>query len=88
MQNLFAILSEDESTISNINFSYIMATQIITIPKKLSKGEDLVIIRKRDFEAFRRWQEEVQEALRKVERGRKEYRRKKTVVAPSPRVFR
>jgi len=62
-----------------------MTTPIITIPKKLSKGEDLVVVRKRDFEAFQKWQEEVSDAVEKVRRGRKEYRQKKTIVADSRR---
>jgi hypothetical protein len=65
-----------------------MVTYIATIPKKISGGEELVVVRRRDFEAFRKWREDVKNILSKVKRGREEYRRKKTVVASSPRQLR
>lgn len=65
-----------------------METQVVTIPKKLSKGEDLVVIKSSDFKVFQEWQKNIREALEKVERGRKEYQQKKTIIASSPKVFR
>ena len=46
--------------------------ETITIPKKLSRGDDLVVVRRKVFEAFRKWQKEMDEVLAKVRRGRKE----------------
>ena len=60
----------------------------ITIPKKLGRGGDLVVVRRKDFEAFKKWQNEIGDALVKVKRGRREYRQGKTVSVPSPRAFR
>lgn len=57
----------------------------VTIPKRITKGEELVIVPSKDFEAFRRWQIEAKDALAKVARGRREYRQKKTIVATSPK---
>jgi len=65
-----------------------MDTPIITIPSKLSKGEELVVVRRRDFDIFQNWRQEVKDALVKIGRGRKEYQAKKTIIALSPRVFR
>lgn len=65
-----------------------MAPQIATIPKKVSGGEDLVVVKKKDFELFQKWQKEMREVLTKVERGREEYKKRKTIVASSPRAFR
>ena len=60
----------------------------VTIPKKLSGGNDLVVVRRKDFELFKKWQDETINALAKVRRGRKEHRQGKTVVVSSPRFFR
>ncbi len=65
-----------------------MSAPVVTIPRKLSKGEELVVIRKRDFDAFQKWQAEVQDVLDRVQRGRKEYKKKQTMVAESPKAFR
>lgn len=65
-----------------------MTTQIATIPKKVSGGEELVVVKKRDFQIFQKWQAEINDALEKVTRGRGEYKKKKTVIASSPRKFR
>lgn len=59
-----------------------------TISKKITKGEELVVVRRSDYEAFVRWMAEIKDALAKVRRGRSEYRAKKTIVADSPRHFR
>jgi len=60
----------------------------LTIPKRLTKGEELVVVQKNDFEAFKKWQREASDALVKVRRGRQEHRKGKTVTASSPRRFR
>ncbi len=65
-----------------------MDNTIATIPKKVSGGEELVVVRRSDFEAFQKWRMEISDALAKVRRGREEYKKKKTVVANSPRKFR
>lgn len=65
-----------------------MTNQIATIPKKVSGGEELVVIKRSDFELFRKWQEEINNALVKVRRGREEYKKRTTVVVSSPSKFR
>ena len=65
-----------------------MDTQTAVISKTISGGEDLVVIKKRDFDLFRKWQEEVNDALEKVRRGREEHRNQKTIITASPRSFR
>ncbi|MBI2097063.1 MAG: hypothetical protein HYT40_02865 [Candidatus Sungbacteria bacterium] len=62
-----------------------MKSSVVTIPKKVSGGEELVVVRKDDFEAFRNWRKEVENALAKVQRGRREYRLRKARVVASPR---
>lgn len=65
-----------------------MVTATVTIPKRISGGEELVVVKRADFEVFQRWQNEINDALSKVRRGREEYRNKKIIVASSPRKFR
>jgi hypothetical protein len=65
-----------------------MASRIATISKNVSGGEELIVVKRRDFVAFERWQRELNDALAKVKRGRSEYRTRKTVAASSPRRFR
>ena len=65
-----------------------MATRIATISKKVSGGDELVVVKRRDFTAFEKGQSEVASALAKVRRGRAEYRARKTIVASTPRKFR
>jgi hypothetical protein len=65
-----------------------MNTPTATIPKKISRGEELVVIRKKDFVMFQKWQEEMNDATAKVQRGRKEYQQGKTLTPNSPRSFR
>ena len=65
-----------------------MATSTAIIPKKVSGGEELVVVKRADFEVFQKWQNEVDDALSKIKRGREEYKNKKTVVADSTRKFR
>ena len=66
-----------------------MSTLSVTIPKEINKGKkELIVVCRREFEAFQKWQAEAQNALAKVKRGREEYRQKTTIVASSPRIFR
>ncbi len=65
-----------------------MSIPTIKIPKQLSDGEDLIVVRRKDFEAFSRWQEEVADALAKVVRGRQEHRRGRAITASSSRALR
>ncbi len=63
----------------------IMSDKIATISRRVSGGEELVVVRRKDFDAFKRWQDELVDALAKVSRGRKEYRERKTKIASSPK---
>ncbi|KKW16908.1 MAG: hypothetical protein UY56_C0007G0009 [Parcubacteria group bacterium GW2011_GWA1_50_14] len=65
-----------------------MASPIATISKRVSGGEELIVVKRRDFEQFRKWQKEVQDILAKVKRGRAEYRNGKIIAASSPKRFR
>jgi hypothetical protein len=47
-----------------------------------------ISVSKDEFALFRKWQTEVADALGKIKRGREEYRKSTTTIAPSPRVFR
>lgn len=54
-----------------------------TIPKQLTGGNDLVVVRRRDYERLQRLIEETQDALGKVKRGEKEHRRGATKLVHS-----
>lgn len=51
---------------------------MINIPKGLTHGEDLVVIRKSEYETLRRQFKELKDALEKIRRGEKELRNGKT----------
>jgi len=53
-----------------------MNTQITIIPKKVSGGEELVVVKKSDFKVFQKWQEEINDALAKVARGKEKYKKR------------
>ncbi|OGY99276.1 MAG: hypothetical protein A2945_04870 [Candidatus Liptonbacteria bacterium RIFCSPLOWO2_01_FULL_52_25] len=65
-----------------------MVNQVATISKRVSGGEELVVVKRRDFEQFRKWQDGTHDALAKVRRGRAEYKNGKTIVASSSKRFR
>ena len=65
-----------------------MVTATVTIPKRISGGEELVVVKRADFEVFQKWQNEINNALSKVRRGREEYKNKKTIMVASPKRFR
>jgi hypothetical protein len=62
-----------------------MAKEIVTIPSRITKGEELVIIPRSLYEKFFRWEKELKEVLEKVERGKRAYREGKTYIVKSPR---
>jgi hypothetical protein len=62
-----------------------MAKNIITIPQKMTKGEELVVIPRSLYEKFSQRDKELKEVLAKIERGRKALREGKTYVVKSPR---
>ena len=62
--------------------------ETITLPKKVTKRRELIIVSKKDFEEFRKWKTGLKIVLEKVRRGRDEYKLRKTIVASSPRSFR
>lgn len=61
-----------------------MTKNTITIPKKITKGEELVVIPRSLYEKFSRWDKELKEVLAKVKRGKKAYKKGKTYVVKSP----
>lgn len=51
-----------------------MHSKITTIPKHVTGGDDLVVVRRVDYEHLHQLVEETQDALGKVRRGEKEHR--------------
>jgi len=62
-----------------------MGKNIVTIPQKLTKGEELIVIPRSVYEKFSHWEKELEEVLAKVERGKKALKERKTYVVKSPR---
>ncbi|KPJ56784.1 hypothetical protein AMJ49_03880 [Parcubacteria bacterium DG_74_2] len=62
-----------------------MSKNVISIPSKITKGEELIVIPRSLYEKFVLWEKEVKDVLEKVERGRKAYREGKTYEVKSPR---
>lgn len=62
--------------------------ETIILPKKVTRGRELIVISKKDFEEFKQWKLEARNVLEKVRRGRAEYKLGKTIVASSPHSFR
>jgi hypothetical protein len=52
--------------------------KILTIPKTVTGGSDLVVLPRREYERLRASLAEVQDALGKIRRGEHEYRAGKT----------
>ena len=65
-----------------------MNTLIAKIPKIVSGGRELIVVKRDDFDAFLKWKEEINDALAKIKRGRIEHRSGRTIVASSPIKFR
>ena len=55
----------------------------VTIPRQLTDGAELVVVRRQDYEQLQRHLVEVQDALAKIRRGEQEYRAGKTHVIQS-----
>jgi len=58
---------------------------VTTIPRKITKGEELVVIPRSLYNKFSWLEAETEDALRKVRRGKKALRENKTHVLNSPR---
>jgi len=56
---------------------------MISIPKNWTHGEDLVVIRKSEFDALRRRFKELTDAINKIKRGEKELKNGKTKIVHS-----
>ncbi len=56
---------------------------LINIPKGLTHGDDLVVIRKSDYEALHQRLHEFKDALGKIKRGESELRNGKTKIVQS-----
>jgi hypothetical protein len=56
---------------------------VLTIPKRMTLGAELVIVRRKEYEQLQRHLAEVQDALVKIRRGEQEYQAGKTRVIHS-----
>lgn len=56
---------------------------MINIPRGLTHGDDLVVMRRVDYEALQRQIEEFRDAIGKIRRGEKELRNGKTRIVRS-----
>ena len=56
---------------------------MINIPKQLTHGEDLVVIRKSEYDTLRRHFKELKDAIAKIKRGEKELKNGKTKIVRS-----
>ncbi|KKU03576.1 MAG: hypothetical protein UX06_C0040G0001 [Candidatus Giovannonibacteria bacterium GW2011_GWA2_45_21] len=50
-----------------------MAT--VTIPKKITKGDELIVVRRHEYERLRKHLDEVRDALMKIRKGEFELKR-------------
>lgn len=48
--------------------------QMLTIPKKLTRGDELIVVRRKEYEGLRKHLAQVKDALDKIRRGEKELR--------------
>ena len=55
----------------------------ITIPKRITEGEDLIVIRRQEYEQLLKRLTEVKDALTKIRKGEKELREGRTRVIKS-----
>ena len=55
----------------------------ITIPKRLTRGEELVVLPRQEYERLQKHLSEVQDVLKKIRRGEREFRLGKTRVIQS-----
>ena len=56
---------------------------LINIPHQLTHGDDLVVIRKSDYEALERQVEEFKNVIGKIKRGERELKNGKTKIISS-----
>ena len=56
---------------------------MINIPKNLTQGEDLIVIRKSEYETLRRRYKELTDAFNKIKRGETELKTGKTKIIHS-----
>jgi len=56
---------------------------MINIPHGLTHGDELVVIRKVDYDALNRKVEEFKDAIKKIQRGEKELKNGKTKIVNS-----
>lgn len=56
---------------------------MINIPHGLTQGDDLVVLRKTDYDALQRQIEEFKDAIGKIKRGEKEFKNGKTKIVNS-----
>ena len=62
-----------------------MSKNIAIIPSRVTKGEELVVVPRSSYKKFLAWEQETEDALAKVSRGRKAHREGKTLVVNSPK---
>ena len=58
-------------------------THTLTIPKNITHGDELIIVRRDEFESLKKHLAEVIEALSKIRKGERELRQGKTRVVKS-----
>ena len=56
---------------------------MINIPRRLTHGDDLVVIRKSDYDALKQQIGEFKETVGKIKRGEKEFQNGKTKIVRS-----
>ena len=56
---------------------------MVNIPKDLTQGEDLIVLRKSEFDDLRRRFKELTDAFSKIKRGEKEFKDGKTKIISS-----
>ncbi|MBI2118491.1 MAG: hypothetical protein HYT97_02560 [Elusimicrobia bacterium] len=56
---------------------------ILTIPKRITHGEELIVVRRQEYERMQKHLAEVKDALAKIRQGEKELREGKTRVIKS-----
>jgi len=55
----------------------------VTIPKKITNGEELIVIRKEEYEYLLKHLTEIQDAFTKICKGDQEFKEGKTIVVKS-----
>ena len=60
----------------------------VIIPKNMTNGEDLIVVRKQEYEYLLKHLSEVQEAFIKISKGKQELKEGKTIVVKSLKELR